>query len=122
MSGTADTSRRLPWWAWPLIVAGTMMSTLFRGWDRAGWVGVLDDAGTLLAFYIAAGVPMWLVETRLRGRARLWGRIAQISFWIGAVVFGVAWYNGTMLLAGAFWAFVTGAMVLLMALRRDVTT
>lgn len=107
-----------------MLAVAPLIPVAGRTWEQFGPFAAIVQILSILALYAVVGGIAWLVETRLDGRARLWARIAQISVWLGVIVFGISFWSGggTLLLAGAFWAFVTGAMILLAALRRDVTT
>ena len=110
---------------WLIALAGYVSLVFIRfARQEAPGQALLDTAISAGVVAVLAAIIL-SVEKLFRGRARLWARIAEASAAVGLIVFSVAFRSGstlTFILAASFWLFVTGALLLLAALRPDVTT
>jgi hypothetical protein len=108
-------------WRWLLpasAFAGAGSSTAVHDLRVGDTRQAIIDLSIILAIFVLVG----LVEMLLRGRARLWARIAEVSFGLG-IFLSLPWLAGVaMLWLALIWLFVTGAMISLALLQPEVTT
>ena len=76
------------------------------------------DASIMVAIFLFVGA----IELLLRGRARLWARIFEVSVALGGVLFLLSLAGVALMPLGALWLLVTGGLVTLALLQPEVTT
>jgi hypothetical protein len=120
MSKTTDLDTR-PNRRWGVIAFGFVLlaaTSAWRGWRYDGTRGALIE--TIVCLAVAAVIMA--VEQLLRGRARLWGRIVEVSFGLGFILC-LFWLMGAILLPMVIiWLVITGGLVTLALLQPEVTT
>ena len=91
------------------------------------WIhsGIADAAVFLLRLILLvalAGGAICFVETRLRGRARWWGRIAELAVASGALLVSIVWEldRPAWVMAGLFWVGLCALMATWMMTRVDI--
>ncbi|HSI16198.1 MAG TPA: hypothetical protein VK980_00400 [Sphingomonas sp.] len=108
-------------WRWVVPASGFVgagSSAVVRDLRVGDTRQTIIDVSVILAIFVLIG----LVEMLLRGRARLWARIAEVSLGLG-IFLSLPWLAGVaMLWLALIWLFVTGAMIALAVLQPEVTT
>ncbi|MEG3148110.1 hypothetical protein U1839_25965 [Sphingomonas sp. RT2P30] len=78
---------------------------------------MLDVAILLTILTLVSGT-----ELLLRGRARLWARIAEVSVALGGILYVLSLVSGAVLPLAALWLAVTAGLIALAVLQPEVTT
>jgi chromate transport protein ChrA len=120
MSKSADLDAK-PNRRWGVIAFGFVLlaaTSAWRGWRYDGARGALIETFV----FVAIAAVIVAVEKLLRGRARLWGRIVEVSFALGLVLC-LFWLTGAVVLPLVIiWLVVTGGLIALAILQPEVTT
>jgi hypothetical protein len=89
---------------------------------HGGLIDAMAAALRLLIIVIVGGLVIHFVEMRLHGRARWWGRIAELGAASGALFLSIVWGldRSAWLMAGIFWIGLCTLMITWMLVRVDV--
>lgn len=85
---------------------------------------LIDTAIPMIPAAMLGGLYL-LIDSKLRGRARLWTRIGWVSFLLALIVIAASLGNGGLnivLITGAIWLVATGGLVTLALRQPEVAT
>ena len=85
------------------------------------WTALIDSL-QLFVLALTGALSLYLVESRLRGRYRWWGRIATLAGMLAGLLLSIVWGLGwaAWAMAGIFWIGLCGLTVGWMLIRVEV--
>ena len=85
------------------------------------WTALIDSL-QLFVLALTGALSLYLVESRLRGRSRWWGRIATLAGMLAGLLLSIVWGLGwaAWAMAGIFWIGLCGLTVGWMLIRVEV--
>ena len=100
-----------------LVIAGSVL----HNWHQEALAAAIRESVLTLAIVAALLAMLAAIEILLKGRARLWGRIAGLAIVSGIVLWRLFHGGNTIIasIAGVAWAAVIGFMVVVMLRNPD---